>query len=111
MASKSSSDSDNAASAISVVFLTEQTKTKMEKGITVSWIIEDMEDKIKSFPPGKALHTDIFKIKHTKWYCKLWPNGCSEKWKGNISFTLVSENDECITVKYECNVGKSITDG
>ena len=107
MASKSSSDSDNAASAISVVFLTKQTKTKMEKGITFSWIIEDMEDKMKSFPSGKALHTDIFKIEHTKWYCKLWPNGCREELKGNISFTLVSENDDCITVKYECNVGKS----
>ena len=107
MASKSSSDSDNAASAISVAFLTEQTKTKMEKEITVSWIIEDMEDKMKSFPSGKALHTDIFKIKNTKWYCKLWPNGCREEFKGNISFTLASENDECITVKYECNVGKS----
>lgn len=62
---------------------------------------------MKSFPPGKKLKTDIFKIKDTKWYCKLWPNGWNEKTKGNISFTLVSENEEHVTVKVECNVGKS----
>jgi len=74
--------------------------------MSTSWIIEDMEEKMKSFPPGRGFKTDIFSVGESKWSCKIWPNGQKEEYKNHISFAIFAESEERFTANYECSVGK-----
>jgi len=106
MASNSSRNSGVATSTTSLVCVTGE-KNEMPQETTISWIIHDMEDKMKTYPPGKVLKTDIFRIKNSKWLCKVWPNGWGADCKSNISFAVESLNKEALEVKSEWNVGKN----
>jgi len=106
MADISSSNRSASSSTTSVVFH-EGSKTAVPKEATISWIVEDMKDKMTKFQPGEFIKTGTFAIEDSKWYFIIYPNGRTLNRKGYISLGLVSDNDKKLLAKCNFKGGKS----
>jgi len=89
---------------------TKISRTEEKKAISgeVTWIIDDMLEKMDKFEPGQSIKTDTITIMGTKWSFMIYPNG---KWgvKGNIVIVieLLSGNGKEVTADCEFKVGKT----
>jgi len=94
----------DATSIATTVFYTGQEKLREGR---VSWIIDNMLEKMDKFYPGQSIKTDTISIMDTKWNFVIYPNG---RWsKGNILIILVPAegNNKEATVDCEFRAGKT----
>jgi len=93
-----------ATSIATTVFYTGQEKLREGE---VTWIIDDMLEKMDKCEPGQYIKTDTITIMDTKCNFKIYPNGKSGV-KGNIVIDLLSGNDgNEVTADYEIRAGKT----
>jgi len=94
----------DATTIATTVFYTGQEKLREGK---VTWIIDDMLEKMDKFIPGQSIKTDTITIMGTKWSFKIYPNG---RWrKGNILIMVAPAegNLQEATVDCEFRAGKT----
>eukprot|EP00092_Neocalanus_flemingeri_P020767 GFUD01022502.1.p1 GENE.GFUD01022502.1~~GFUD01022502.1.p1 ORF type:complete len:275 (+),score=61.61 GFUD01022502.1:51-827(+) len=86
--------------------MTEERKLKLSENKLNYFIkIFSFDDKMKTWPNGRAVESLPFVVGGTKFELDIYPNGYDEESRGHISVYLVNNSDWVVNVEVEVQIG------